>query len=200
MKTIHECRVCRDVLTNENWSPSFQKKGDSICKECHTKNVRLYQKNNPDKVKAVYERCHKNNGGLPMGKNKDCPSYLGVHVAELLLRHLYNDVEVMPYGTPGYDIICNKGMKIDVKSGCIIKNRHGWMFHINHNIIADYFICVAFDNREDLNPLHIWLIPGHVLNHLTGASISPSSVHRWNAYKQNIGEALACCDSIKKEI
>ena len=158
---------------------------------------RLYRKENPEKAKASSIKAHRKNGALPMNENKECSSYFGVHINERLLRHKFNDVEVMPYGHTGYDFICNHGKKIDSKSSCIRKNRTGWSFTIKHNTTADYFLLVAYDNREDLNPMYIWLIPGHVLNHLVTASISPSTIHKWDEYKQNIDEVRLCCDEIR---
>ena len=191
------CNKCGVELTDDNWYPSRQKSGNYICKGCYGKQRSSWRYNNPDKIKAQNARSRLKRGGMPMSENKKCAAYLGVHVAERVLRHLFNDVEVMPYGNPGYDIICNMGKKIDVKGGCILKNNNGWTFRIAHNVIADYFICVAFDNREDLNPLHIWMLPGEKFNHLTGASISQSTIHKWDEYKQDIDKIIACCDILK---
>ncbi len=89
----------------------------------------------------TYFRKQSNSG---MEGNKNCASYLGVHIAERLLKHIYKNVEQMPYGNPGYDFICDKGYKIDVKSSCVRKSWGGfWGFHIFKNTIADYFIFVA---------------------------------------------------------
>lgn len=97
----------------------------------------------------------------PMSENEDCAYYLGIHIAERLLSTIYQDVTRMPANYPYYDFICNKGYKIQVKARCILKSKHGyprWEFKIDYNDVADYFILVAFDNRDNLNPMHIWLI------------------------------------------
>lgn len=94
---------------------------------------------------------------ISMSENKDCTLYLGVHIAERVLSHIFEDVVRMPNGTPGFDFICKKGFKIDVKSSCLSKKGY-WQFNIKYNKIADYFLLLAFDNREYLNPEHIWLI------------------------------------------
>ncbi|MCJ7616530.1 MAG: hypothetical protein MUO43_08345 [Desulfobacterales bacterium] len=137
-----------------------------------------------------------------MSENKKCSMYLGVVIAEQLCEHLFNDIERMPFGHPGYDFICNRNMKIDVKSGCITlsnKKNKGWEFHIGKNTTADYFLIVAFDNRVNQEPQHLWLIPGLVLNHLKGnAKICPSTIDKWDEYMQPIGPAIACCNAIKK--
>lgn len=221
------CKECGCELNSENWYPSHQEDGTCVCKECSNERCRLYReenrdemiaqrrlyreenrdevnakqrlyrKNNPEKAKASNLRQSRKNGHLSMSENRECSSYLGVYRAERVLRHLYKDVEVMPYGNPGYDFICNKGKKIDAKSGCIRKNRNGWTFSIKRNTIADYFLCIAFDNRDDLNPLHIWMLPGEKFNHLTGAWIGQSTLRKWAEYEQNIDDAVMCCDEMK---
>ena len=97
------------------------------------------------------------------------------------------------------EIIVVYGKKIDSKSGCIQKNGNGWMFRINYNTTADYFLCVAYDNREDLNPLHIWMLPGEKFNHRSSASIRPTTIHKWDEYKQDIMGVIICCEEIKSE-
>lgn len=136
-----------------------------------------------------------------MSENKECTSYLGVHItehdiAENILNSIYKNVVRMPYGNPGYDFICDN-YKIDAKSSCILNNRNSWKFNIKRNIITDYFLCIAFDNREYLNPMHIWLIPGHILNHLVGATISLSTLDKWSEYERNINDVILCCDIMK---
>ena len=210
----HNCRVCGDELTDENWHSSFQKNYNYICKECYREHRRLYYeankdkiketatkwiKNNPDKVKEIVLRSQRKKGGLPMSENKECSSYFGVCVVERAIRHLFKNVERMPYGHPGYDFICSNEKKIDGKGACMRKDRNSWGFSIDNNTITDYFVLVAFDNREDLAPLHIWLIPGHVLNHLVVASISESTIDKWAEYEQNIDEAILCCDEMRGE-
>lgn len=134
-------------------------------------------------------------------KNKLCPSWLGVHIAEQVLSKVFKNVVKQPYGFPGYDFVCNRGMKIDSKAACLgthnNKKRTQWKFDINHNQIADYFLCIAFDNRTDLNPLHLWLIPGHVLNNKSCASITKSSIDKWNEYILDIDKISKCCNVMK---
>ncbi|MCK5027433.1 MAG: hypothetical protein KAS07_03365 [Candidatus Pacebacteria bacterium] len=127
-----------------------------------------------------------------------------MHVAERVLSKVFKDVQEMPYGYKGYDFICNKGKKIDVKSSCIYIDKRGnrsgtWSFCIKKNKIADYFLCIAFDNREDLNPLHIWLIPGHIVNHLKSAAIAESVISKWGEHRLDIDKVTACCGIMKDE-
>ena len=140
------------------------------------------------------------NGGRSMSDNRECTVFLGVHVAENVLSKMFNDVEVMPYKNPGYDFICNKGKKIDAKSSCT-RVRDGrsnsWAFGIKKNKIADYFLCLALDNREDLTPLHIWLIPSDEVNNNVKVSISESVIDKWDKYKLDIGNVTACCNEMR---
>lgn len=130
--------------------------------------------------------------------NPKCASYLGVYVAERLLSKIFKNVERMPYGHPGYDFICGKGYKVDVKGGCLGNNTPDrWLFKINKNQIADYFLCLAFDNRYDLNPIHVWLIPCEVLNNKVCTSISKYQTDRWSEYEQPLDKVLKCCDTMK---
>lgn len=198
MKMYH-CRKCGIVLNDDNWCTSRKERGAYICNKCRNEQYQLWQKANPDKAKASHTRSREKRGSRPFNENKECPMYLGGHVAERVLFRVFKDVEVMPYGNHGFDFICNKGMKIDVKSSCLNAGGH-WVFNINHNIVADYFLCIAFDNRKNLNPLYIWLLPGDKMNHYTTtAGISPSTVHRWNEYKLDISKVATCCDILKTE-
>lgn len=197
MKTDPKCSVCGVSLCNENWFSSVQKAHRRICKKCHGERSRAWEKANPDKIKAIWTRSHRKRGQRSMSKNKDCSQYLGVYISERVLQHTFKDVEVMPYGNPGYDFVCNKGMKIDVKSACM-ETSSRWMFHINHNTIADYFLCLAFNNRNKLNPLHIWLLPGSKFNHLGNTSIYVGTIHKWDEYKLDISKVVSCCNMIKE--
>jgi len=158
--------------------------------------ARMRYKDNPEKWRAKAIRASRASGSLPMSKNKECSSYIGVHINERMLRHKFKDVQVMPYGNPGYDFVCNYGKKIDGKASCFTKDGR-WKFHIEHNTIADYFICIAYDNRTDLNPLHIWMLPGDKFNHLASTSISPKTLHKWAEYEQNIDGVIMCCDTLR---
>jgi len=192
----HKCRKCGIELNDDNCYASQWKAGNYICKECDNERNRLWREANPEKAQATYRRYTYKKGSRPLDENKECTLFLGIHVAERVLSHVFKDVEVMPRNNPGYDFVCNKGMKIDVKSSCLMKDKR-WLFHTNHNTIADYFLCLAFDNREDLNPLYIWLLPAGDFKHLTGAGISYATVHKWDAYRLDISKIYECCDTIR---
>jgi hypothetical protein len=105
----------------------------------------------------------------------------------------------MPYGNKGFDFICNNGYKIDVKSATLLGKKYKrWCFGIEHNQIANYFLCLAFDNREDLNPLHIWLIPGNNVNKRTSISISPNTLNKFDRYKlDRLDKIKLCCNKLR---
>lgn len=166
----------------------------SQCKECHNKQIRNYYHNGGGREEQ---------GHQPIYKNKSCSGYLGIVAAERLIKHLFNDVVMMPYGFPDYDMICNKGKKINVKASTIriIKNKNStvnnWQFNIKRNKKCDFFLCLAFDNVEDLNPLITWMIPGKEINHLLKITISPTTIHEWDKWKMDMSNAQYCCNLMK---
>jgi hypothetical protein len=139
-------------------------------------------------------------GAKPMEENRTCASFLGVHVAERVLRRVFKDVQTMPYGNPGFDFICNKGKKIDVKAACAqhrVDCADKWLFHTRYNKVPDYFLCMAFDNRIDLTPLYIWLLPASKVNHLSGAGVAATTIHKWDSYRIPIDDVVVCCDNLR---
>ena len=144
----------------------------------------------------------------PMDKNKECASYLGVFVAERVLSKVFKNVKRMPNNNPGFDFICNKGYKIDVKSGCLSEKDHKknyrWVFRSNQNQIADYFLCLAFNNREELNPQHIWLIPSEVVKDKKSFTIvnNEKSLQKWKQYEldEKLEKVITCCNVLKAEV
>jgi hypothetical protein len=133
-----------------------------------------------------------------MVTNKNSSLYFGVVIAEQVLIKTFKDVKRMPNGNHGYDFICNKDKKIDSKSSAS-GHKGFWQFQIKQNEIADYFICLAFENRDDLTPIHLWLIPGKDINHLTSAVIHKSTISKWKQYEQPLDRILACCNKMKGE-
>jgi hypothetical protein len=192
MKICRSCGV--ELIIDVNWLESFKRANSNLCRTCNTKKVTKWRTNNYEKVD---KNRRKNSGSLPMSQNKSCSSYLGIHVAEQVLSKTFKDVEVMPHGNPGFDFFCNHGKKIDVKSGCILNRKYShnnmWSFHIGKNKIPDYFLCIAFDNRADLNPLYLWLIPGNLVNDLSGISISETSAIKWEEYKLSVNGVVKAC-------
>ncbi len=139
-------------------------------------------------------------GITSMKINKKCGIFLGCYVAERVLSHIFKDVERMPHGNKGFDFICNKGMKIDVKSSCLHKN-NTYTFSIRENKIADYFLCIGFDNRESLNPQHIWLIKGNLINETITLTIlnNINVLSKYSKYEltDKLKKTVECCTELK---
>lgn len=209
MNSTKICSKCHETKPLDEFHKDNHAKDSKHphCKKCRSKQTKKYNRDHreerKEKQRIWYENGGRQKGGhLSMYENKLCASYLGIVIGERLIRHLFNDVQVMPFGFSGYDFICNKGKKVDVKTACITladEDKYPrWAFAINRNTAADFFILVAFDNLTDLNPLHIWMIPGQEINNQTKASISLSIVHKWDQWKRDINDAQLCCSEMKK--
>lgn len=160
----------------------------------------------PCNVKRGSDWNHKSGFYRPMSEAKDSSLYLGVVVAERVLSHYFEDVQRMPHNNPGYDFICKNGFKIDAKSACRRKGRRDrtgrsdvWFFATKHNIVADYFFFLAFEERMSLKPEHVWLIPTKELNHLAYFSIAESRLAKWSKYEKPLDKVIACCSVLRSE-
>jgi len=154
---------------------------------------------------------YRNGTRKELSKNKECASYLGTYISERLLAKIWNNEKVirMPNGNRGYDFICGRGFKVDVKSSCFHNSelKDNWHFNINKNKITDYFLFLVFDKREDLNPLHIWLIKGDEiintgkLNDKMGFMIynNVDTLNKLRKYEQTdkLEKLILCCDKLK---
>jgi len=142
-------------------------------------------------------------------KNKKCSMFLGCHVAERVLSHIFKDVQRMPNRNRGFDFICNRGFKIDVKASCLHKN-NTYTFVTKYNKIADYFLLITFDGIETLNPQHIWLIKSNEImnvynrklnefNYLTITN-TKYGLSKYSKYEltDKLQETIKCCDSLKR--
>lgn len=183
-----------------------------LCRKCynrryHQSNIdyareyaRNYTSTHREQIHAYKASYRLNHGGKPMGENKSCSAYLGVHVAERVLSKVFKDVERMPYNHIGYDFICNRGMKIDVKSSTIHvrQDRNDlWTFNIRKNTTADHFLCIAYDNRVDLTPMHVWLVPGDIINDVHSVAVSVGAPDKFREYELDIAKTAACCDDMR---
>ena len=128
--------------------------------------------------------------------NKLSSNYLGVTCAEQVLEQIFKNVQIMPYGNKGFDFICGNGFRVDSKASIKCKDNY-WTFNIRKNKTADYFALLAFDNREDVNPLYFWLIPGDAINDNVGIRISQLTINKWNKYEQPIDKVIKCCDNLR---
>lgn len=185
---VKMCHVCGcELIAGNNTTSGQIKHRKYICNRCAAMQARKNE--------------HLLGRHLPMNENRECALYLGVTVAERVLSAVFDNVKRMPHGNPGYDFICNKGYKIDVKCTCVNYKDGGsgrMSFNIRKNTTADYFLCLVFDNRESLTALNIWLLPGNAVNHLGGISISNSTIHKWDQYKiDKIDDIITCCDVLR---
>ena len=172
----------------------------SITEEDTNLNVRLRYTKSTDYVRIGYVfqmSSGRRRGNLPYRTNPKCSSYFGVYVAETVLSKIFKNVKRMPMNNPGYDFICNHEKKIDVKAACLLISRGCWTFPIRKNTKTDFFLLVAFDNRRDLNPQHIWLIPAGDINDHTTVSISETRIQKWGKYALDINKVSACCNKMK---
>jgi hypothetical protein len=166
------------------WGKSYP---SSRCKSCDTK----------------YAKTRRNAKGTqtPLGQAKDIGAYLGVYIAERLLANVFKTTIRMPYGNPGYDFICGKGFKVDVKAACR-KHKSNcsdeWQFNIKQNATADCFACFAMDNRKSLNPEHFWLIPADAVNQKTTLAIFESKLALFKQYEQPLDNVLRGCEILKR--
>ena len=156
-----------------------------------------YREDNKEMIAERMKKYREDKYENRMGTNEACSLFLGVHVAERVLSKVFKDVKIMPRNNPGYDFICNKGKKIDVKSSTRRHAYGGWAFTINKNTVADFFLCIAFDDRDNLNPQHLWLLPSDLINHLFGIKITDRTIEKWNEYKLDVENVIECCEEIK---
>lgn len=166
----------------------------------------------PHSAHGLCHKCynHKMNYSKPMEKNKTCPSFLGIHVTEKLLLKRFKNTKAMSNNNEGFDFVCNKNYKIDAKASVLrfeknLPDFNGcFEFNINKNQIADYFCCVAYDDRENLNVINAWLIPknaiskkGKMICELMKLSIAKNQMDFWKKYEMDINILDNCCNSMK---
>ena len=120
--------------------------------------------------------------------NENCSVYFG-NIAEQIISKMYPGVQVMPAQNPGYDVIYNNN-KIDIKSAFTGDKNGNWVFYIKKNALADYFLCMAFTNREDRVLIRSWLIPKGIINSKNRITIRKSRLRKWSKYEQPLDEIL----------
>lgn len=127
----------------------------------------------------------------PIKENRMDTRFLGVYIAENGINKIYEGSERMRINNQGYDIICPKGYKTDVKA-TVLNRYNEFNFAINKNKIADYFVLVAFNNIIELEPLHIWTVRGddniygHPIREISRLVIlnEPLQIHRYHKYEK----------------
>jgi hypothetical protein len=154
------------------------------------------------RMKNVREGVKPTSGKL----NKQCSIYFGIHVAEKLLSNVFKNVTRMPNNNHGFDFICGRGLKIEVKSACLrntctpkgkFPTGKQWLFKIKRNDIADYFALLAFDNRMQLNPVYFWLIPRDFLKDRETFTVSPSTTSKIKQFEKSLDMITVCCNNMK---
>ena len=201
-----KCKICGEIkiFYAKGLCESCYKKGyyEKHYKEHHEEELlrsKQYRESHKEEIRVKSKYYNESKPGYRSSKtNKECSLYLGCTVAEEVLSHIFENVQRMPNGNPGYDFICGKGYKIDAKSSCSQKGKYNpWKFSIDRNTIADYFLCLAFDNREDLNPVHIWMIPPKISNDKHTIGISESTISKWNKYRLDINKVIKYCNTLR---
>lgn len=162
------------------WTEINRKIRDKTAKNSQCDDYNEYQRSHYKKYQREYRAEQRHKNGISMELNEDCSYYFGVYIGERLfekwLLTIFNDVKKMYANNPRFDFICkdpkyesikkyhqfklyDKEYKIQLKLRTLKykNNRIYWDFNIRYND-ADYFILCGFDNRNDLNILHIWLI------------------------------------------
>jgi hypothetical protein len=212
-----ETRICSQCNTEKPLDAFYVRKSGKHrgkpfreCIECDKTRVAAYSADHREKARTrvkKFRETHKRKS-YSIKDVKESSFYLGVHVSERALSNFFDHIERMPMGNPGYDFLCGRGHKIDVKSSCLhrpnCKDHPGtarWTFSIFRNRVADYFLCLAFDNIDDLNPQHVWLIPGNIINNKSKVSITNSarSLPKWSVYERPLDRVLACCETMKSK-
>ena len=175
----------------------------------HKKDLSAQKKGYEDRLERQREYSYDVLGQLPMSENKDCPAYLGVNIAEKILAHIFKkeNVERMPYGHKGYDFICGKGKKVDVKSSSL-HSYYYWKFNIRNNKIAEQFLLLAFDERSEddknLKPMRLWLVPSDIIirgeefwnRETIQINNTPFGLREFEKYelKEGLEHLLECCE------
>lgn len=189
-KYVFQCRICNSELTSDNWRAGDKNCDNRICRECANRYEKYLYASHPH---TPIKRKHAKKS---MRENRQCTLFLGIHVAERMLSKVFKNVERMHIHNHGYDFICNRGKKIDVKSSCLNKDKR-WKFKISHNQVADFFLMIAFSDRYRLTPKHVWLIPGDDVCHAQSISTARSTVHKWDKYELNIDDIVTCCKELR---
>jgi hypothetical protein len=209
-----KCCICHEVKDAAEFN-----KNQARCRPCDKKckidyrvknikrikayEVKYYQENAEAMKRSNLEYKHRTGRQRLMSEAPDCAAYLG-DISEKALSKLFDNIQRMPYGFPGYDFICGRGFKIDAKGRCLVSSngKTRWVFQVRRNTIPDYFLLLAFDNRHDLTPMHVWLVPGNKINDHISVSISnsPRILAKWSEFEKPLDKVIACCNEMRDEV
>ena len=141
-----------------------RKRNEEISKNagCETfkeyKNKGAQKRGFKDIAEATKEWRHNTGRQLPITDEGNSTRF--GYISQNYVMRTFEGPEEMPTNNPGFDWKCKNGDKIEHKGSCL-QNTRGrypyWIFNIDWNNIADYFILSAWDSPESLIPLHIWI-------------------------------------------
>lgn len=153
---------------------------------------------------------------------KGSPTHKGIYIGERYIHkyieNIFGDIEVMPYGNPGFDFRIKKsGLKIQLEVRGLYKSQyssdntlHQWKFtHINYNKQADIFILVGVTDLDIDYPdiKHIWLfekdiiIRGYPFWYRDSFSIADNVdiLYEYRNYEMPILKLVEIIDEFKKD-
>lgn len=113
-------------------------------------------------------------------ENKSCPLYFGDYIEKKYVMQIFEDPIPFEYKkddmgriidrTKPYDYICKNGFKLKHIASCKRTDKFHvlnylddilyWGYLIRRNNVPDYYILSAWDDRNSLNPLYVWIIRG----------------------------------------
>lgn len=169
MKII--CEKCGEFKDNE---------AKGMCSKCYQRTKREGKT-----IEEKNEWNHRSGRTQSMIDNKACSSHLGFYLANNIMRELYPDAEEMPYGNSGFThILHGKYYQVVTSTPKQVGNKSPWFgFHTRQNTICDYFIFLAFRDRESTIPTQIWKVPnfGDIQDKKL-TSISLSRLSKWDCF------------------
>lgn len=152
-KELEKRGILKDISSIENSKVTAKNKGFDSIREYDRERTREWR--------------HDTGRNLPISENPECERYFGEFIAENYVMKTFEDPSPALPNNPWYDWTCKKGEKIQHKARCLShfkgKSSHWNFIYIRYNIIpnyddlADYFIFSGWDDRDSLNPLHVWI-------------------------------------------
>jgi len=188
----------------------LKQRGFNSNKECNEHLAKLRGFKNYDDYKRNYR--HSTGKQKPMSNKEAKGVYLGVYIGERILSKIFQNVQRMPYNYPGYDFICSKNFRVNVKCSCYRKKYNTWQFTIDCNKDVDYYLFIAFDDINTLNPLHIWLIKSDeiIYTNISSKKLydkksftiynSSKQLEKYSKYEQidKLEKLIECCNILKE--
>ena len=217
-KDRNECRECQKKLQKSRYWAKKGQVADVIEKTCSTCGFILpiskfdTQCGTRDGYRTICKDCcnkRRKEWRYRVGEDKPASStharnvYLGITIGEeVACRYFKNPIRA-PYGTSGYDLICQNGFKIDVKLATLGKNG-SWTFGIRNRTgeKPDYYLLLAMESIDVLTPRHIWLIPvdavigRHKLGDKICFGVSKNTVSKIAKYEKPIDRLQCICGSL----